>query len=285
MTIIVTGGAGFIGSNIVATLEKRCPSIPIIIIDWLGDKGKWKNIAKRKNIVQIITPDLMELAVKNPPEISTVIHMGAMSSTTETDADFLTKWNINYTLSLFDWCTQHNITFVYASSASVYGNDGDTPLSAYAWSKKFIDNAIMQRRDCPPHWLGLRFFNVYGPNEYHKGSQSSMVYQTLVSRYPKFFSGDYKRDFIYVKDCCNLIMDWLENPTENNILDVGTGVPRLFTEIAEISKVSYGFCEMPISLKPQYQIFTKSKVRLPSMTLEEGIEDFNIYLQSDNVYR
>src|SRR5215469_901763 len=192
---VVTGGAGFIGSNLVAELSDR--GADVVVCDWLRSDERWRNLAKH-DIVDLVVPEaLLGWLDKHARDVEAIVHMGAISSTTETDVDLIVRNNVRSTLDLLQWCTAAGKRLIYASSAATYG-DGSAgfddapgsaalgrlqPLYAYGWSKHFIDRRVgrlaEQGKPLPPQWVGLKFFNVYGPNEYHKGSMRSVVAQNF----------------------------------------------------------------------------------------------------------
>ncbi|MGE0045522.1 MAG: ADP-glyceromanno-heptose 6-epimerase, partial [Hyphomonadaceae bacterium] len=229
--VIVTGGAGFIGSNIVARLAKRGDA-DVVVADWLGsaEEAKWANIAQH-DVADIVAPEaLLAYLDANASRVAAIVHMGAISSTTETDVDKIIESNLRASQRLWDWAAQRQTPFIYASSAATYG-DGSLgfaddnayeallklrPLNAYGYSKKLFDlyaSRGASRGAAPPKWSGLKFFNVYGPNEQHKGAQKSVVAHmyprasageavTLFrSHNPAYADGGQMRDFIYVRDC------------------------------------------------------------------------------------
>jgi ADP-L-glycero-D-manno-heptose 6-epimerase len=188
---VVTGGAGFIGSNIVAALAARGDEV--VVSDWFRSDERWRNLAKHEVVALIAPEDLPAWLRQNGGSVEAVIHMGAISATTETDVDLIVSNNVRTTLALLDWCTEAKVRFIYASSAATYGDGSGgfedafsvdalaalRPLNAYGWSKHLVDRRIArlaaQGRALPPQWVGLKFFNVYGPNEYHKGSMQSVI--------------------------------------------------------------------------------------------------------------
>lgn len=326
---LVTGAAGFIGSNIVAELEARGLG-PITVVDWFGTADKWRNLAKRR-IAAYVRPEALSqyLADLRTP-VKAVIHMGAISATTEADVDQLVALNINYSVMLWDWCAAHDVPFLYASSAATYGGiekgfDDDEsvaaraalrPLNAYGWSKKTTDDIFVERvargEMAPPQWVGLKFFNVYGPNEYHKDDmrsvackmydaiQSTNVVKLFKSYRPDIADGEQRRDFVYVKDCLSLLMWFLENPQISGIFNSGSGRARSFADIVRAMASITGksleieFIDMPLTIRDKYQYFTEadmSKVmRLgyagPHITLEEGMRDYvETYLSQSDRYR
>lgn len=315
--IIVTGAAGFIGSNIVADLEERGLG-PIAVVDWFGEDERWRNLAKRRIDAFIKPEDLDAWLVTNGSEVTAIIHMGAISATTERDVDKLVANNINFTVKLWDWCAAHQVPFLYASSAATYGGietgftDEDSlealsrlrPLNAYGWSKQATDvifaRRIAEGKPTPPQWAGLKFFNVYGPNEYHKGDQMSVackLYSQIKAGEPvKLFKsyregiadGDQRRDFVYVKDCTRSILWLLDNPSASGIYNIGSGEARSFLDIATAlgrsmnTPVDVQFIEMPEAIRDRYQYFTEAdmtKLRTAGMdtpfaSLDEGVADY-----------
>jgi ADP-L-glycero-D-manno-heptose 6-epimerase len=232
---VVTGGAGFIGSNIVAALEARGVK-DIVVVDRLRSGDKWRNIGKR-GLADIVHPDyVLQYLETNVKSVEAVIHMGAISSTTEIDADKILTNNFSLTLGLWKWCSAHEKRFIYASSAATYG-DGSRgfsdefseaalarlrPMNPYGWSKHLFDRRVASKvfdnRRTPAQWVGLKFFNVYGPNEYHKGGQQSVVAQVypraaadancllFKSHNPQYPDGGQMRDFVWVGDCVDVVM-------------------------------------------------------------------------------
>lgn len=315
--IIVTGGAGFIGSNLVAGLEKRGIN-DVIICDQLGHDDKWRNIAKRELAEFVMTDDLFDFLNDHKSEISMIFHLGAVSSTIETDADLIVQKNFQLPIRLWRWCCRHGVRFIYASSAATYG-DGEQgfddnfssdqletyrPLNAYGWSKHAFDRRIARilkdGQVRPPQWVGLKFFNVYGPNEYHKGGQSSVVNQTyrkvakgdpavlFKSHNPKYKDGGQLRDFIWVGDCVDVMLWFYDNPKVNGLFNLGTGKARSFMDLATSVYKALGkepniqFVDTPENIRAKYQYFTQAKMdRLraagytkPFTELEDGIRTY-----------
>lgn len=326
--IIVTGGAGFIGSNLLSALELKTAS-PLYVCDYLGSGNKWKNILKRQ-IADIIRPsELFSFLDKAGHKVEGIFHLGAVSATTARDGDLTFQTNFRLSKELFTWCTEYQVPFIYASSAATYG-EGECgflddnqpsslarlrPLNLYGWTKHLFDryvlNAVEQNQDLPPQWAGLKFFNVYGPNEYHKEGQRSVVSQLFeslqkdpVARLFKSYRTDYKdggqkRDFVYVKDCVNVMLWLFENPKVTGLFNVGTGRARTFLDLANgvFSALErppkIEFIPMPDGLIDKYQYYTEASVTrlrefgydVPFTELESGIHDYvKNYLQAPDPY-
>ena len=237
--LLVTGGAGFIGSNIVAALNEAGRA-DVAVCDLLGDGGKWRNLAKRQ-LADIVPPAEL-LAWLDGRKVDAVIHMGAISETTATDGDLVIETNFRFSMRLLDWCTAHSVPFIYASSAATYGNGAQgfaddpslaalktlRPMNLYGWSKHLFDMAVIERaaraEKLPPQWAGLKFFNVFGPNEYHKGTMMSVLarrfddikggraVELFKSHRDGIADGDQRRDFIYVDDVVRVVMWLLATP-------------------------------------------------------------------------
>lgn len=316
--IVVTGGAGFIGSAFIAHLNAAGVE-DIVVVDELGSTERWRNLVGKKFLSYFHKDEFRDLvgADQLPREITAVVHLGAISSTSERDIDLLMDNNVEYTNLLAHYCIENDIRFIYASSAQTYG-DGALgysddhahisqfrQLSGYGWSKQLSDLHAL-RVGWTSKIVGLKFFNVYGPNEYHKESMRSVVYnahqqmkergtvQLFRSYRPDFKDGEQKRDFIYVKDCCR-VMSWLlENSGVNGIFNLGTGRARTWNELAAAvagaldMPVSIEYIEMPEKLRNQYQYFTEAPMaklrnagyKAPFQSLEEGVRDYIVnYLE------
>jgi ADP-L-glycero-D-manno-heptose 6-epimerase len=301
---LVTGGAGFIGSNIVADLERRGMG-PIAVCDRFGKDDRWRNLSGRAVEAVIDPSDLMDWLANNVI-LSGIIHMGAISSTSERDVDALLSANARLTSNLFVFAGLHAIPFIYASSASVYGAsrrqtdadehlDGMEPLSAYGWSKKVADQMVLARlRDFrrtkggePERWAGLRFFNVYGPGEAHKRGQQSYVTQCLLDpngdKSVQRWKGSerFVRDWVWVGDCARVVCELLQSGKPfSGIHNIGTGRARSFDEVIGLCGVTAETFHMPVHMCGQYQEFTqaetlKFKRLMPHFkfaSLEEGVE-------------
>lgn len=310
--IVVTGGAGFIGSAIVWKLNQMGKT-NIIIVDELGKDEKWKNMVGLKyddfvNKLEFIEQFLDDVI---PYNLDAIIHMGANSSTTERDADHLMDNNYNYTKELAKYCVEKNIRFIYASSAATYGDgslgfDDDEskietlrPLNMYGYSKQLFDlwakrNSILDRI------VGIKYFNVYGPNEYHKGDMRSVVHKAFEqvrdtgkvrlfkSLNPAYKDGEQMRDFVYIKDAVDMTLYFLENPDRNGIFNVGAGKARTWNDLvvslfdAVGKPVNIEYFDLPSHLAEKYQYFTEanlSKIRTAgykksTTELEAGVNDY-----------
>jgi len=326
----VTGGAGFIGSNIAARLaEDR--DLDVVVCDRLreAELGKWRNIAKHP-IGDFVAPEHMfEWLEKRWRDVEVVIHMAAVSSTTEPDADKIVHSNFTLSRDLFRWCADRQRRLIYASSAATYGGgehgfDDDNayealaklrPLNTYGWSKALFDLFAVRQalRDyAPPQWVGLKFFNVYGPNEEHKHSMKSVASQIWphvrdghsVQLFKSYRAdvpdGGQKRDFVYVRDVADVTQWLMANPQVNGIYNLGSGAARSFADMASAVFKSAGrepkieYTQMPPMIRDKYQYFTEARMdRLaaagyakPMTPLEEGIEDYvSNYLSQPDPYR
>ncbi len=309
--IVVTGGAGFIGSAITWQLNNSGED-KILIVDELGHDEKWKNLAGLKFTDFIHKDNFIELVEQNKlPKIESIIHMGANSSTTETDADFLMRNNYEYTKKLALFSLTNNIRFIYASSAATYG-DGSKgfddnedscnelrPLNMYGYSKYLFDFYAL-KNNLFDRIAGIKYFNVYGPNEYHKGDMRSVIHKAFEqikqngkvrlfkSRNPKYKDGEQMRDFVYVKDAVNMTLFFLESPGVNGLFNVGSGKARTWNDLVTAIfnsmelKVNIEYIELPDHLAEKYQYFTKANLeKIKSAgynrqinTLEEGVMDY-----------
>ncbi len=310
--IIVTGGAGFIGSSMVWKLNQQGIT-DILIVDHLGTSSKWKNLVNLKFTDFVHKDDFLKMVedCKMPNEVSAIIHMGACSSTTEKDSDYLMENNYRYTLKLAEWALRMKVRFIYASSAATYGdgNSGFTdddsimenlkPLNMYGYSKHLFD-LWAKRNSVLNKMVGLKFFNVFGPNEYHKDDMSSVVFKSFhqikesgkvklfKSYLPNYKDGEQLRDFIYVKDCVDVIWWFLNNPQSNGLFNLGTGKSRHWIDLVSTTFISMGiepkieFIDMPENLKNAYQYFTEAKMsklssagcKVQFHTLEDSIKDY-----------
>jgi ADP-L-glycero-D-manno-heptose 6-epimerase len=291
--LLVTGGAGFIGSNVVAALNDAGRS-DVVVCDLLGRDGKWRNLAKRQ-LMDIVPPDKFADWL-NGRKLDAVIHLGAISETTATDGDLVIETNFRFSLRLLDWCTEYATPFIYASSAATYGDGVQgfrddpslpalkelRPMNLYGWSKHLFDLAVAERvarrEKLPPQWAGLKFFNVFGPNEYHKGTMMSVLarrfsdikagrpVQLFKSHRDGIADGDQRRDFIYVDDVVRVMMWLLATPSVSGLINVGTGTARSFKDMMLAAYAALGvgpnihYIDMPEQIRGSYQYFTQSEV-------------------------
>lgn len=317
MKIIVTGGAGFIGSCLVRMLNEQGIK-EIIIVDNINTSQKWMNIRNKEFTEYYPKTNFLE---KLPvlKGITHILHMGACSSTVERDFDYLYQNNFNYSRVLWNYAVEQQISFIYASSAATYGNGNngfdDTielkklePLNRYGYSKHLFDLWAEKQTKFPRQFVGLKFFNVYGPNEYAKDSMASMVYhgfiqakQNGVIKLFKSYRGDYAdggqvRDFIYVKDICSIVRYFMEHSHVNGIFNIGTGDTESFCTLADSvfqaleMRTNIEFIEMPELLKDKYQYYTRAKLdklrkagyKNEFFSLKDGIRDYvQNYLEHD----
>jgi ADP-L-glycero-D-manno-heptose 6-epimerase len=325
--LLVTGGAGFIGSNVVAALNDAGRA-DIVVCDLLGRDGKWRNLAKRQ-LADFVPPSEL-MGWLNGRKLDGVIHLGANSSTTATDGDAVIEANFRVSLRLLDWCAAHATPLIYASSAATYG-DGTQgfsddpswaalkrlrPMNLYGWSKHLFDLAVAERvrigENLPPQCVGLKFFNVFGPNEYHKGAMASVLarhfddiksgrtVELFRSHREGIADGDQRRDFIYVDDVTRVIMWLLATPSVSGLFNVGTGKARSFKDLILSAYAALGtppkiqYVDMPEAIRDSYQYFTRSEVdRLQSAgynggftTLEDAVALYvKNYLDSADRFR
>jgi ADP-L-glycero-D-manno-heptose 6-epimerase len=326
--ILVTGGAGFIGSNITATLAER--GTAVVVCDRFRTADKWRNLAK-VGLRDVVAPEeLSSWLDTHTAELEAIVHMGAISSTTESNVDLIMEVNFRLSMRLWRWCALHGKRFIYASSAATYGAgeqgfDDDPslealaklrPLNAYGWSKHLFDRWVARElaegAPRPAQWAGLKFFNVYGPNEYHKGGMQSVVAQkyplaaagkalTLFrSHRPDVPDGGQKRDFVYVGDCVNVVSWLLEHPDVNGLFNLGTGHARTFEDLARALYAALDqpfeveYVAMPEVIRPNYQYFTEASMeRLrqagytrPFTSLVDGVREYvERYLSKPDRFR
>lgn len=290
--VLVTGGAGFIGSNFASALANR--GWLVVICDWLGSGRKWQNLDDVSITDLVHPPDLTRYLSETKNSVDAIIHMGAISSTTESDGDELVTNNIRLSIDLWEYCGRVQIPFIYASSAAVYGDGkhGFTddwtlsalerlrPLNAYGWSKLVFDRRVAldvkHGKRVPPKWAGLRFFNVFGSREEHKGKMRSVVSQIIPralngeqvklfrSHSPEYADGGQLRDFIHVVDCVEIMLWILGNEVPSGIFNLGTGRARSFLDLANATfaamnqepRISY--IDTPESIRANYQYFTEA---------------------------
>jgi len=313
--ILVTGGAGFIGSNLVGRLlaEGR----EVVVVDTIENELKSRNLAEHRDLEVVAPRDLGEVLARRVHDIELVYHLGAISSTLETDVERLTETNVRLSQRLWRWCHEHDVHLMYASSAATYGEgesgfrDDDSPeglarlrpLNAYAQSKHTFDQwAVRQAAEgtAPPAWHGLKFFNVYGPREDHKGPMRSMVAKAYPrasrgepvalfrSHRPDYVDGGQKRDFVYVRDCVEVMTWFSERRPKSGIYNVGTGRAQSWLELIQALFVALGkeplieWEDIPPEIRDRYQYFTEadlSKLRgvgyhKPFWPVEDGVRDY-----------
>jgi ADP-L-glycero-D-manno-heptose 6-epimerase len=322
--LLVTGGAGFIGSNLVAALN-AAGRTDVAVIDVLGTGDKWRNLQKHQ-ICDFVHPDEAQKWLVGR-SLDAVIHLGAISDTTATDGDRVIADNFRYSLALLDWCTHAHTPFIYASSAATYG-DGSSgfddnqslqhlrrlrPLNLYGWSKHLFDLVVADRHAkqerLPPQWVGLKFFNVFGPNEFHKGRMASVIasvfqgaregkpVKLFKSHRSEFADGEQKRDFIYVDDVVSVMLWLLSQRHISGIFNVGTGKARSFRDLADAlfaalkRSPNIEYIDIPDEIREKYQYFTQATVKrlhgagynADFTSLEEGVRAYvqDFLLQSD----
>jgi ADP-L-glycero-D-manno-heptose 6-epimerase len=325
--IIVTGGAGFIGSNLQAALAAR--GHETVVVDRLGLHGKWRNLGKHPP-ARLLPPDALEAFLDRTPPVETLFHMGAISETTAVDGDLTWATNVALPRRLWDWCAAHGVPFVYASSAATYGDgslgfDDDVsqahlqrlrPLNLYGWTKHAFDLQVARMlatgQPRPPQWAGLKFFNVFGPNEYHKGNMISVVKvkydEVCTGIAPRLFrserigiaDGEQRRDFIWIDDVVDVLL-WLHaTPSVSGLFNIGTGRARTYLDLTRAVCDAAGapqrieFIDMPEALRGQYQSFTEASIaRLRTAgyagqftPLEEGVRRYvQDFLAQADAYR
>ncbi len=310
--IVVTGGAGFIGSAVVWQLNTQGVD-DIVIVDSLGMSEKWKNLVNRRFADYLDKEDFLELVLDDavPFDVEAIVHMGACSSTTQQDADYLMENNYRYTAQLARWAVEKDIRFIYASSAATYGDgslgfsDDESvstqlhPINMYGYSKQLFDLWALEN-GLENKITGIKFFNVFGPNEYHKGDMRSVIHKSFgqiretgsvtlfKSHRPDFRDGEQKRDFVYVKDCADVICWFLENRGATGLFNLGTGHARTWNDLTRAVFAAMDvnpeieYIEMPEAIRPHYQYFTEANMdKLKStgcpvraMSLEDAVSDY-----------
>ena len=320
--IIITGAAGFIGSVVAGFLNQQGHD-DLILVDDFSKEIKRRNY-EGKQFVSLLNRDLLfDWIINNYKNIDFIIHLGARTDTTDCDYSVFQQLNVDYTIDLWNLCVRYQIPLVYASSAATYGagelgyidsheivNDLK-PLNPYGRSKNEIDKYILQQVEQPPFWAGLKFFNVYGPNEYHKGKMASVILHAFHqiketggmklfrSHRPDFEDGQQLRDFVYVKDVAKVILWLMEKRPANGLYNVGTGKARSFFDLADNTFKAMGmetriqYIDMPIEIRDKYQYFTEANMaklrdagyREVFSFLEEGIQDYvGNYLSSHRYF-
>ena len=325
--IVITGGAGMIGSMIAWHLNTKLGREDLIITDRITHESQWQNLVHRHYVEYLDKDQLLDWLVDND-HVTAIIHMGAISATTERDFNKLVADNIHYSQDLWSWCAEHDVPFFYASSAATYGagergyNDTSIdhlrPLNGYGYSKHFFDQWVLrqiaEKQPTPPAWAGFKFFNVYGPNEYHKERMASVAFHTFNqfkdTGTMKLFKGTKAdvedgmqlRDFVYVKDAASVVAYFLnaglsKRTAPNGIYNIGTGEARSFKDLATNVMTSMArephitYIDMPLDLQGKYQYFTQANMdkllkagyKTPFTSLEDGVKDYvqNYLMQED----
>jgi len=308
---VITGAAGFIGSCLLGLLNEKGIE-DIIIVDDFSKVNKQENYSHKKYKTAIERNEFLNWFQQNAASVEIVYHIGARTDTTEFDMSIFDDLNIHYTQEIWKTCAKNNIPLIYASSAATYGlgefgyEDNHEivsklkPLNPYGDSKNLFDIWALAQKEQPPFWYGLKFFNVYGPNEYHKARMASVIFHSFNqiqekgmvklfrSHRPDFADGQQSRDFIYVKDLLNVIEFLAENKPQSGLYNLGTGKARSFYDLAKNTFLAQGlepkieFIDTPIDIRDKYQYFTEanmSKLRNAGYTkefysLEDGIKDY-----------
>lgn len=317
--IVITGGAGFIGSNLHAALVRR--GAAPVVVDTLGTHGQWRNLAQHPP-ARLIHPGALDAFLAERPPIDAIVHLGAISDTTATDGDLVWGTNVDLPQRLFDWCVRHEAQFIYASSAATYGDgrhgfDDDPalltslrPLNLYGWTKHAFDLHVRAAPARPRQCVGLKFFNVYGPNEYHKGHMISVVkrkYDEVAAGHPaRLFrsdradvaDGEQRRDFIHVDDTVDAMLWLLDHPDVSGLFNLGTGQARSYRDLAHVVCDAAGrpraieTIDMPAALRGHYQSYTQARMdRLraagydrPFTSLEDGVARYVAQLAGPEQY-
>lgn len=312
--VIVTGGAGFIGSCLIRMLNDM-GIVDIIVVDHIASTDKWMNLRNKTYTEYINRDEFLNRLPEFDGSVSHVLHMGACSATTEKNFDFLYKNNFEYTKALWRFCAENNCSFIYASSAATYGDGSQgfddrsdikklRPLNGYGYSKQLFDlwaeKELESGNPAPKQHAGLKFFNVYGPNEYFKGTMASVIYHTfrdvtatgkkgLFRSYKEGYAdGGQQRDFVYVKDICKVICFLMEHEKVSGLYNLGSGQARSFYDLAVATFVAMDrmpqieYIDMPETLRGKYQYYTKAEMQKlrsvgytePFYMLEDGARDY-----------
>jgi ADP-L-glycero-D-manno-heptose 6-epimerase len=319
MAIVVTGAAGFIGSCLVSFLNKKGID-DLILVDDFSKTEKNRNLEHAKYLSKIDRDVFLHDLDRH--NISFIFHIGARTDTTEFDQSIFDKLNLSYSQNLWNFCTQNEIPFLYASSAATYGDgafgfdDNDAidsllPLNPYGQSKQDFDVWALAEKKQPPFWVGLKFFNVFGPNEYHKGRMASVVMHAFnqinnngslklfKSHNPDYKNGEQIRDFIYVKDLLQLMWFWYNKQQNSGVYNAGTGTARTFNDLAKAifkalnKEVKIDYIPTPEDIREKYQYFTEATMQKTKLAgfnhsfdpLEDSVHDYvNEYLISNSIY-
>jgi ADP-L-glycero-D-manno-heptose 6-epimerase len=320
-SILLTGAAGFIGSYLLGFLNKKGYT-NIIIADDFSEEDKWFNFDSKQFTAKVERDELFEWLKKDNPKIDFVFHLGARTDTTEFDYSIHEKLNVAYSKNIWSYCTEKNIPLVYASSAATYGSgelgykddhaiiEQLQPLNPYGISKNEFDKWVLKQTSQPPYWAGLKFFNVYGPNEYHKGRMASMVFhgynqikktgkvKLFKSHKPDFKDGEQLRDFIYVEDVAKVCYRFMQNPVTPGLYNLGTGKARSFNDLIKAIfntlklQPAIEYVDTPEDIRDKYQYFTEAdmgKLRNAGYSerfysLEEGVGEYVLDFLSEKEY-
>ncbi|MBW6460504.1 MAG: ADP-glyceromanno-heptose 6-epimerase [Bacteroidales bacterium] len=319
--IVITGAAGFIGSCLAGKLNNK-GFTDLILVDDFNRPEKEKNHRNKAFLEKVPRDHFFEWLKNNAGNVELIFHIGARTDTTESDRSVLDALNLNYSKLVWEWCSGHHVPLIYASSAATYGtgelgysDDHDLvprlkPLNPYGESKNEFDKWVLANDQCPPFWAGMKFFNVYGPNEYHKGRMASVVYHAyhqirqsgrlklFRSHRPDYKDGGQKRDFIYVKDVVDVLFFLMKRGTASGLYNLGTGQARTFTDLAgavfgamDIPE-NIEFIDTPEDIRDKYQYFTEAKIDKlrsagfdnPFYSLEEGVEEYVFEFLRDDRY-
>lgn len=309
--IVITGAAGFIGSCLISKLNQEGYTDLILVDDFSNEKKK-PNYINKQYVSLIERKQFLSWFKEHAKEVSFVFHIGAKTDTAEFNVELLNELNLNYTKTIWQICTENTIPLIYASSAATYGlgefgYDDDEhkihllkPLNPYGESKNDFDKWAIAQPSAPPRWAGFKFFNVYGPNEYHKGRMASVIFHSFNqinatgmvklfrSHHPKYTDGGQLRDFVYVKDVVNVLFFTFKEKIKNGIYNLGSGKARQFLDLAKATFKALGkephieFIDTPIDIRDKYQYFTEANMAklnaqgytTPFTSLEDGVEDY-----------
>lgn len=319
--IVITGAAGFIGSCIAGTLNSKGIN-NLVLVDDFSKAEKASNLDGKLFVAMVQRNDFDQWMTEFGSEVTCMLHIGARTDTTEFDAKIFDELNVNYSKMIWKHCCHFQIPLVYASSAATYGlgefgyDDNETdmpklqPLNPYGWSKQEFDIWALGQTETPPHWYGLKFFNVYGPNEYHKGRMASVIFHTFNqvsekgemklfrSHNPEYTDGGQMRDFVYVKDVVSVVEFLMKGTAKSGIYNLGSGKARTFLDLAINTFQSMGkepnvsFVDTPADIRDKYQYFTEANMQklinqgydVPFHSLEEGIQDYVVNYLISNKY-
>lgn len=309
--IVVTGAAGFIASCLVSRLNDEGLT-NLVLVDDFSHESKKANYMEKQYLQLVERSEFIDWFEQNATSVNFIYHIGARTDTTEFNVDLFNELNVNYTKAIWDICTRHFIPLVYASSAATYGlgefgyDDDETkinslkPLNPYGDSKNDFDKWAITQKQTPPKWVGFKFFNVYGPNEFHKGRMASVIFHSFNqinekggvklfrSHNPNYTDGGQLRDFVYVKDVVDVLYFAYSSAIKNGIYNLGSGKARTFLDLANATfkalnkTANIEFIDTPIDIRDKYQYFTEANMTKlvdqgyakPFTSLEDGVEDY-----------